>query len=154
MATGRFSLGVVTDRIGVGRANTIYFVIILLFQIMFVFVESPTVSVIIMTFVGFFMGPMFVSGTVVLARLLPKELQVAAMSLVASAGQVGAAVLPFGIGALVQVVGIGGFRFALVGFEAATLGAWALVWREEKRLSSLKAYEDDEEEEEGVDHGS
>ena len=70
------------------------------------------------------MGPLFPSGIVVLTRLLPKELHVAAVSLVASLGQVGGAALPFAIGALVHDHGIGVFRWVILIFTSVSLLIW------------------------------
>jgi fucose permease len=72
------------------------------------------------------MGPLFPSGVVVLTRLLPGELHIAAVSFVASLGQVGAAFLPFAIGAVVQSLGIGVFRYAILVETVLALEVWIL----------------------------
>ncbi|KAH9205878.1 major facilitator superfamily domain-containing protein [Leptodontidium sp. 2 PMI_412] len=136
MAVGRFALGVLADKLGVGRANIIYFLIAIALQTVFAFLEGRTTSIFLMTFVGFFMGPMFASGVVLMTRLLPAELHVAAVSFVASAGQVGAALLPFGIGALIQGIGIGVFRFAVINRSTIlALMAWIPVSRLQQTTS-------------------
>ncbi|KAF2802422.1 MFS general substrate transporter [Mytilinidion resinicola] len=145
MAVGRFTLGVVTDKLGVGGANIIYFLITIAFQVVFAFVQVPIASIVFMTLIGFFMGPMFASGIVILTRLLPAELHVAAVSFTASAGQVGAAFLPFGIGAFIQGMGIGVFRFAVVILSILALLAWVPVSRQRPAISS-PSYEDHDEE--------
>lgn len=78
-----------------------------------------------MTMLGFIVGPLFPSGVVVLTRLLPKELHIAAVSFVSSLGQVGGAFLPFAIGAVVQGLGIGVFRFAILLQTILALAVWA-----------------------------
>ncbi|KAF2662440.1 MFS transporter-like protein [Lophiostoma macrostomum CBS 122681] len=124
MAVGRLTLGAVTDRIGVRKATAGYFLLTIVFEVLFAIARVPAVSMVFMTLLGLFSGPLFPSGVVVLTRLLPAELHVPAVSLVASMGQIGAAVLPFGIGAVVQRLGIGVFQFALPVFSAVSLGLW------------------------------
>lgn len=144
MAVGRFALGVVTDKLGVGRANIFYFLITIAFQVVFAFVHVPIASIVFMTLIGFFMGPMFASGVVLLTRLLPAELHVAAVSFVASAGQVGAALLPFGIGAFIKGLGIGVFRFAVIIQSTLALLAWIPVSQQRPTVPSPHSYEDHE----------
>jgi fucose permease len=72
------------------------------------------------------MGPLFPSAVVVLTRLLPGELHIAAVSFVASLGQIGAAFLPFAIGAVVQSLGIGVFRYAILVETVLALEVWVL----------------------------
>jgi fucose permease len=124
MAIGRLTLGAITDRIGVRKATVIYFLLTILLETLFAIIRIPAVSIVFMTLLGFFSGPLFPSGVVVLTRLLPGELHVPAVSFVASIGQVGAAVLPFGIGAVVQGLGIGVFQWALPGFSGLSLALW------------------------------
>jgi fucose permease len=146
MAAGRFSLGIVTDKLGVGRANTIYFLIALAFQVAFAFSRLPIASIVLMTLMGFSMGPMYASGVVVLTRLLPSELHVAAVSFNGSAGQVGAALLPFGIGAFIQGLGIGVFPFAVIILFVLALLSWIPVSQQRPTVvarSSGEEYETD-----------
>lgn len=129
MAVGRLVLGYVTDRIGVRQATIIYFLCAIVFQVLFTIVRVPIVSVVFMTLLGFSMGPLFPSGVVVLTRLLPTELHVAAVSFTASLGQVGGALLPFGIGAVIQGLGIRVFQYAIIFQLVVSLGLWVLYTR-------------------------
>jgi fucose permease len=131
MTVSRFSLGAVTDNLGVGRANSLYFLITIACQFIFACVSGPITSVVLMAFVGFFMGPMFASGVVILTRLLPVDLHVAAVSCVASAGQIGAALLPFLIGAFIKGLGIGIFRVAVVALSIMALSVWIPISRQQ-----------------------
>jgi fucose permease len=141
MAVGRFALGTVTDRFGVAGATLHYISVAVALEILFALVRPPVVSIVIMALLGFFMGPLFPSGIVVLLRLLPKELHVAAVSFVASIGQVGAALLPFAIGAIIDISGIGVFRFSIIAFTAFTLALWILFARIESLASTSEPAE-------------
>jgi fucose permease len=129
MAIGRLVLGFGTDRIGVRRATVLYFVCAIGLEILFAIWTSPIVSVVVMALLGFVMGPLFPSAVVVLTRLLPRELHIAAVSFVASLGQIGGAFLPFAIGAVVQSLGIGVFRFAILVQTMSALVLWLLFAR-------------------------
>lgn len=124
MAIGRLLLGFGTDRIGVRRATVLYFLFAIGLEALFATLTSPIASVVLMALLGFVMGPLFPSGVVVLTRLLPRELHIAAVSFVASLGQVGGALLPFAIGAVVQSLGIGVFRYAILLQTAIALAVW------------------------------
>jgi fucose permease len=124
MAIGRLVLGFATDRMGVRRATVLYFLSAIAFEALFAVFRSPEASLVFMTVLGFVMGPLFPSGVVVLTRLLPAELHVAAVSFVASLGQIGGAFLPFVIGAVVQGLGIGVFRFAILSETLLALLVW------------------------------
>ncbi|RMZ69213.1 mfs transporter [Pyrenophora seminiperda CCB06] len=129
MATGRLLLGYATDKIGVRRATTFYFFVAITIEAAFAVVTSSTASVALMVMLGFVMGPLFPSGVVVLTRLLPGEVHVKAVSFVASLGQVGGAVLPFAIGAVVEGVGIGVFRWAILAQTVVAVGVWVAFAR-------------------------
>lgn len=139
MAVGRFALGVVTDKLGVGFATKAYFIIAIAIQIVFAFLHASIPSIVFMTFIGFFMVPMFASGVIILTRLPPAELHVAAVSFGASVGQVGAALLPFGIGAVIQGLGIGDFRYAVVILTALAFLSWIPFRRYARRDHYLMA---------------
>ncbi|OAG02024.1 MFS general substrate transporter [Paraphaeosphaeria sporulosa] len=126
MAVGRLTLGHITDRIGVRRAAAMYLLCAIGLLLLFALISSPVVSIIVMASAGFVMGPLFPSGVVVLSELLPWELHVAAVSFVASVGQIGGAALPFGIGAVVQGLGIGVFRWIILIFSCIALSMWIL----------------------------
>lgn len=136
MAVRRFTLGVVTDKLGVARADIIYFLVAITFQIIFAFARIPIASIVFMTLIGFFMGPMFASGVIVLTRLLPAELHVAAVSFVSSAGQAGAALLPFGIGAFIQRLRIGVFHFAVATLSILALLFWISISQQRPKIPS------------------
>lgn len=144
MALGRMALGAVADRIGVRRAAVIYLLCGISLEAMFAAVRVPILTVIIVTLIGFFMGPLFPSGIVVLTRALPSELHIVAVSFVASVGQVGAAVMPFSIGAVIQGLGIGALRYAVIVLTFLTLLLW-IVFSKSQPKAVVAPSEDEEE---------
>ncbi|KAK8086075.1 MFS transporter [Apiospora phragmitis] len=110
MAIGRLLLGLVTENFGVRRAVPVYVACAILFDVLFALspmsAESATPAIVLIALVGFCLGPLFPSAIVLLVQLLPRHLHVRAVSVVALVGQVGAALLPFGLGVMAEVVGI------------------------------------------------
>lgn len=124
MAAGRLALGPVTDRFRVRSATRSYLIIAILLQAGLAAVDMAAVSTALITAIGLFLGPLFPSGIVVLARALPRELHVGAVSFVASVGQLGAAMLPFILGSLSQWLGIRVFQAFILAMLVGTLLIW------------------------------
>ncbi|ROW03062.1 hypothetical protein VMCG_05721 [Cytospora schulzeri] len=129
MGAGRILLGLATDRLGVRMATASYLVVAIVFQGIMIAVNQAVVSIIAVSLVGFFLGPVFPSGIVMITRLLPKELHVKAVSLVASVGQLGAAVGPIVMGPLVQSLGLQGSQAIILAILVVTLLIWCLFTR-------------------------
>lgn len=129
MAVGRLLLGIVTDKVGVRVAATVYVVIAIAAQAVVAAVDVAAVSIVAVIVVGFLLGPLFPSAIVVLARLLPKDLHVGAVSFVASVGQLGAAFGPFAMGAVVQFLGIRMFQFFILALLVVALLIWLMFPR-------------------------
>ncbi|KAF3056498.1 Bypass of stop codon protein 6 [Daldinia childiae] len=123
-AAGRLVLGVVTDRIGVRTATTIYLIAALAFELLFAAIHVPAVSIVTITLLGFCLGPLFPAGIVMMTRLLPRELHVGAISFVVLLGQIGGALLPFALGALADTLGIRVFQVVVFAQLVATLLIW------------------------------
>ncbi|KAF3761792.1 hypothetical protein M406DRAFT_64905 [Cryphonectria parasitica EP155] len=138
MSAGRLLLGTVTDQLGVRSATAGYLLLAVLAQILLAVVNSAPVSVAAVAAVGFFLGPIFPSGIVMVARLLPKELHVAAVSFVCSVGQVGAAVLPFALGSLAQWLGIRVFQVFILAMLMAALLLWWMFPDVDRRSKAVR----------------
>jgi hypothetical protein len=69
---------------------------------------------------GFFIGLIFASSVVILIQLLPVELYIADVLFIVSVGQVGAVLLPFGMGAFIQELGTDVFRFTCCSIREGT----------------------------------
>ncbi|KAK6826182.1 hypothetical protein PG987_013676 [Apiospora arundinis] len=109
MAIGRLVLGLVTEKFSVRRAVPVYIICAIAFNVLFAFSpmaapSSETPAVVLISLVGFCLGPLFPSAIVLLVQLLPRHLHVRAVSVVALVGQVGAALLPFGLGVMAETM--------------------------------------------------
>lgn len=106
LTVGRVVLGFITGRIGEKLAITIYLVISLVLQLLYWLVPSFAASMVFITFLGFFLGPLFPAAIVTATKLLPPEYHVSAIGFAAAVGGGGAAVIPFVVGAIAQAVGV------------------------------------------------
>jgi fucose permease len=96
MAVGRLVLGPLTDKMGVRKSTILYLTFTVLNMVAFAIIPYPAISVVLMMFVGFLMGPLFPSGVIVLTQLLPKEIHVAAVSALSfKVWGLGSSVTPF-----------------------------------------------------------
>jgi len=130
MVLGRMGLGLVSERLGVRTANIGYLVAAIALQLILALgTLPPAVCVALVACVGFLMGPLYPGGVVLLTQLVPRGLHVAVVSFVGSVGQVGGAVFPFLIGALVERVGIEVFLYVLVVLLTGALGVWLVFAR-------------------------
>ncbi|RYP22290.1 hypothetical protein DL767_009078 [Monosporascus sp. MG133] len=128
-AAGRLTLGALTDRIGVRTANAVYLAFSIAFGVLFAVIDAPVVSMLMIMLQGYSLGPAFPSCIVMVTGLLPRDLHVAAVSFVASVGQVGGALLPFGLGAAAEGLGIQVFQAVILGQLTLTLLIWLLFPR-------------------------
>ncbi|KAI0142661.1 major facilitator superfamily domain-containing protein [Xylariaceae sp. FL1272] len=121
---GRITLGYVTDRAGVRIATTAYIVFAIILQAIFAFIPSPAVSVVFILFIGYFFGPLFPSGLVMLTRSLDRSLHVRAVAIAVTFGQIGGALIPSGLGALSEMVGMKVFQAVIFAWLLVTLALW------------------------------
>ena len=124
ITVGRLVLGFITPKIGENLSICIYLLCAMAMQLLFWLVPSFIVSSIAVGFVGFFLGPLFPAVVVAVSKLLPSHLHVPTIGFAAAFGGGGAAVLPFGIGAMAQAVGVKVLQPVIIGF----MGAAFLLW--------------------------
>ena len=91
MTVGRVGLGFVTPRLGERFAIIVYSLCALALQLVFWLVPQFIVSAVAIALVGFFIGPFFPAAIIAAAKLLPPELQVAAIGFASAVGGSGAA---------------------------------------------------------------
>lgn len=94
------------------------------FELVFWLVPQFVASAVAVAFVGFFMGPLFPSVIIVMSKLLPVHLHVSAIGFAAAFGGSGAAILPFGVGAIAQAKGVQVLQPIILALLAAILLVW------------------------------
>ncbi len=75
--------------------------------------DALVASALFISLGAFFLGPTYPSGIMPLTRSLPEHRHIPAVTFVATVGQVGGAVIPSGMGALVQAIGINAFQIVI-----------------------------------------
>ncbi|KAI1118191.1 putative MFS transporter [Nemania sp. NC0429] len=129
LTVGRFVLGFITPRIGEKLAIIIYLVLSIAFELVFWLVPHFVASAVAVALVGFFIGPLFPSVIIVMSKLLPVHLHVSAIGFAAAFGGSGAAILPFGVGAIAQAKGVQVLQPVIVALFAALLLVWCALPR-------------------------
>ncbi|KAL4887680.1 MFS general substrate transporter [Aspergillus karnatakaensis] len=129
ITVGRMVLGFVTSRIGEKLATAIYIIASIVFALILWLVPHFIVSAITVSIQGFFLGPLFPCVVVVMTKLLPKHLHVAAIGFVAAFGGGGAAVLPFVAGGIAEGSDVKYLFPFVVAASAAILGLWLCLPR-------------------------
>lgn len=124
LTVGRIILGFVTGRIGEKLAITGYLLLCIALQLMYWLIPSFVASAVIVTFLGFFLGPLFPAAIVAATRLLPSDYHVSAIGFSAAFGGGGAAVFPFAVGAIASSKGVEVLQPIIV----AILAFISLLW--------------------------
>ncbi|KAI1334318.1 major facilitator superfamily domain-containing protein [Xylariaceae sp. FL0016] len=121
---GRLTLGYATDRIGVRLATALYIVAAILLQAAFAFITGPVASTVSILLIGYFFGPLFPSGLVMLVQSLDRALHVRAVAIAVTFGQIGGALIPSALGALSELIGMKVFQVVIFAWLIITLLLW------------------------------
>ncbi|KAK4043622.1 major facilitator superfamily domain-containing protein [Parachaetomium inaequale] len=106
LTVGRVVLGFVTGKIGEKLAIAVYLLLSVALQLLYWLVPSFAASATFVTFLGFFLGPLFPAAVVAATKLLPRDYHVSAIGFAAAFGGGGAALFPFAVGAIAQSKGV------------------------------------------------
>ncbi|TKX25017.1 MFS transporter-like protein 38 [Elsinoe australis] len=142
MATGRLVLGFVTQKIGL-RTVTVYLTVALGLQNL-LRVDDPSVCLGAIFSIGFFLGPTFPSGILVLTNAVPRSFSANAVAIAAAVGQIGGAITPVSLGFLSDRVGLSHLPDVSLICSCATMVLWvSLFWQPSR---SKREYDPDENE--------
>ncbi|KAL5338578.1 major facilitator superfamily domain-containing protein [Aspergillus crustosus] len=129
ITVGRMVLGFVTARIGEKLATSFYILASIISSLILWLAPPFLISAIAVSILGFFLGPLFPCVVVVMTKLLPKHLHVAAIGFVAAFGGGGAAVLPFVAGGIAEGSQVKYLFPFVVAVQAVILGVWGALPR-------------------------
>jgi fucose permease len=135
LTLGRILLADITFRLGERPMIFVYLALSLAAQLIFWFVPNIIADAVMISLLGFFIGPFFPTGISVATKLLPRELHVAAIGFVATIGQAGSAAFPFLTGAVASKAGVKVLQPILVGLLVAMSVIWALVPQVQRRTA-------------------
>ncbi|SLM40258.1 Major facilitator superfamily domain, general substrate transporter [Lasallia pustulata] len=124
LTVGRVILGFVTGRLGEMTTIVAYMAIATALQLIFWLVPNFYVSAVAVSFLGFFIGPLFPAAIVASTKRLPQHLHVASIGFAAASGAGGACVLPFAVGAIAQAKGVQVLMPIVLAMLVANVGVW------------------------------
>ena len=128
---GRIVLGFVTARLfrSEKAAVATYMACAVVCQLLFWLVPSKILSSVMAALLGVCLGPLFPAAVVVMTKLLPKNVHVAAVGFAAAFGASGACVLPFAVGAIAQAKGVWVLQPIVLALLLACLAVWLCIPR-------------------------
>ncbi|EXJ82517.1 hypothetical protein A1O3_06330 [Capronia epimyces CBS 606.96] len=138
MTSGRFTLGPLTQYIGVRTAVAGYIGSLMVLQVLFTVVTSVTASLLLLVGSGLFCGPIFPSGLLLLSSKLPQRAQVGAVAAVSALGQVGAGLAPFAVGLMADSFGIKYLLNVIFALAVGALFVWVAFAKLPKATSELR----------------
>ncbi|KAK1779380.1 major facilitator superfamily domain-containing protein [Copromyces sp. CBS 386.78] len=127
LTVGRVVLGFITGRIGEKLAISGYLLLCIALQLLYWLVPSFVASAIFVSFLGFFLGPLFPAAIVAATKLLPPGYHVSAIGFAAAFGGGGAAIFPFAVGAIAQKKGVAVLQPIVLAILVFILLMWWLL---------------------------
>ena len=129
LALGRLVLVEPTHRFGERKMLLIYSLLCMVLQVIFWQVKNVIADAVVVSVMGFLLGPYFAAGISVGTKLLPKEIHAPALSLIFVVGQSGGMLFPVITGVIAAKAGVGVLQPMVIGLLAATAASWAIVPR-------------------------
>lgn len=133
ITVGRFVLSYPARRLGEKLA--VFFLVAgaIAFQIMCWLIPNIIGEAVTVAIVGLLLGPIYPCSTVVLNRLLPRDIQTTSLGFVSAMGSSGGAIAPFVTGILAQSVGTVVLHPICLGLYGAMILTWMLLPRTLRR---------------------
>ncbi|KIY67456.1 MFS general substrate transporter [Cylindrobasidium torrendii FP15055 ss-10] len=127
LTLGRVALLWVNKKVGERRVLFIYSILAIGLEIIVWRVPHLVGDAVAVSFVGFFLGPMYPIVMNHSSRILPPWILTGAIGWIAGLGQAGSALFPFITGALAQKYGIESLQPLLIAMMGFMMVLWALV---------------------------
>lgn len=129
MAIGRYALGPVTERVGLHTSVSSYIVVACCAQLGLMVLNQISGTLVVLGLCGFFLAPLFPSGIVMLSTRAPVGNRTQDVAAVIALGQIGGAVVPYGLGLLATHIGTQYLLHVTLGLSILLLGIWAVISR-------------------------
>lgn len=133
ITVGRFALSYPARRLGEKFAVYMLVAGAILFQIMCWLIPNIIGEAVTVAIIGLLLGPVYPCATVVLNRLLPRDIQTTSLGFVSAMGSSGGAVAPFVTGLLAQSVGTVVLHPICLGLYVVMIGTWYCLPRTSRR---------------------
>lgn len=132
MAIGRYALGAVTELIGLRIAVLIYIAVACCAQCLLMSLDQIIPTLVILGVCGFFLAPLFPSGIVMLSLRNPPQDRTVIVAAVIAMGQIGGAIVPFGMGLLATHLGTQYLLHVTLSLSVVLLILWIVISRVEE----------------------
>lgn len=129
MALGRYALGAVSEHVGMRMAVSGYIVAAMGAQLSLIFLSGLSGMLVMLAVCGFFLAPLFPSGILVLASQTEPRDRIRIVAGAIAMGQVGGAMVPFGLGLLATHVGIEYLLHVTLGLSVILVMLWTTISR-------------------------
>ncbi|KUJ19598.1 MFS transporter-like protein [Mollisia scopiformis] len=127
MTVGRLGLSFLTAKLGEWKSVILYLSCAAALELIFWLVPNLVVSAVAIALMGVFMGPMFPTAIVLVAKLLPKSLHVGTIGFATAFGGSGGAIFPFIVGAIAQAKGVKTLQPVILALLVAIAGLWIVL---------------------------
>jgi fucose permease len=131
MAIGRYALGAVTERVGLRVSVSSYIIAACCAQLGLMLLKQIPETLTLLGVCGFFLAPLFPSGIVMLSTRTPPENRTQVVAAVIALGQIGGAIVPYGLGLLATHIGTQYLLHVTLSLSIVLLGLWAAISRVE-----------------------
>ncbi|GAB7331545.1 hypothetical protein MBLNU13_g02937t1 [Cladosporium sp. NU13] len=128
-ALGRYALGAVTEYVGLHISVSSYIIIACCAQIILMSLRQIPATLAVLGVCGFFLAPLFPSGIVMLSTRTPPENRTRIIAAAIALGQIGGALVPYGLGLLATHLGTQYLFHVTLGLSILLLGTWAAISR-------------------------
>jgi fucose permease len=129
MAIGRYALGVVTERFGLCASVWSYIVAACCAQLGLMILKQIPGTLAVLGVCGFFLAPLFPSGIVMLSTRTPSGNRTQVVAAVIALGQIGGAIVPYGLGILATHLGTRYLLHVTLSLSIVLSGLWAAISR-------------------------
>lgn len=132
MAIGRYALGAVTEVVGLRTAVLVYIAVACCAQFLLMGLDQVVGTLVILGVCGFFLAPLFPSGIVMLSLRTPPQDRTVIVAAVIAMGQIGGAIVPYGMGLLATHLGTEYLLHVTLSLSVALLVLWIVTSRLEE----------------------
>ena len=129
MAIGRYALGAVTERVGLRTSVSAYIVVACCAQLGLMVLKQIPGTLAVLGVCGFVLAPLFPSGIVMLSTRTAPEDRTTIVAAVIAMGQIGGALVPYGLGLLATHLGTQSLLDVTLGLSILLLGLWGAISR-------------------------
>lgn len=141
MTIGRYALGAFTEWMGLRTAVSSYILAACCAQFLLMALDRITGTMVLLGVCGFFLAPLFPSAIVMLSSQTAPKDRTSMVAAVIAMGQIGGAIVPFGMGVLATHLGTHYLLHATLSLSVVLFALWAAISRVRMDVVAVKPVE-------------